>query len=108
MIHEAHEDSRGNLEAIYGHTSKVSVKRRHVSLPVFAGLRQSREPSLTVGLLNRPRLKSVARASARAVSQRNDLRDFDGALAKILGSNALRLSRFDAKLKGGWTYHDFT
>ncbi|MCI0622466.1 MAG: tetratricopeptide repeat protein [Acidobacteria bacterium] len=36
--------------------------------------RQSRRPSFTVGLLNRPRLKSVARASARAESQPNDLR----------------------------------
>ena len=44
--------------------------------------RQSPRPSLTVGLLNRPRLKSVARASARAVPQRNDLWDFDGTVLK--------------------------
>ena len=35
----------------------------------------------TVRLLSRPRLKSVARASARAVLQRNDLGDFDGPWA---------------------------
>jgi len=45
------------------------------------GLRQSPEPSLTVGLLNRfERLKSVARASTRALPRANDLWDFDGAL----------------------------
>ena len=49
------------------------------------GFRQSPQPSLTVGLLNRPRLKSVARASARAVAQRNNLWDFDGSLSQTLG-----------------------
>jgi len=43
-------------------------------------------PSLTVGLLNTPRLiKSVARASARAVPQRNDLPDFWRGPAKPAG-----------------------
>ena len=41
---------------------------------------KSPRPSLTVGLLNRPGLKSVARASARALPQRHDLGDFDVAL----------------------------
>jgi hypothetical protein len=36
-------------------------------------------PSLTVGLLNRPELKSVARTSPRPPLHRNDLEDFDGA-----------------------------
>ncbi len=42
---------------------------------------RSKSPALlTVGLLNRPRRKAVARASARVAAQCSDLRDFDGTL----------------------------
>jgi hypothetical protein len=74
-----------------------------------AGFRQSPQPSLTVGLLNRPRLKSVARASARAVAQRNNLWDFDGALgtaaSKVpLSKEAQRIRRNRASLAEGQSF----
>ncbi|MGH9429420.1 MAG: rRNA maturation RNase YbeY [Terriglobia bacterium] len=52
--------------------------------PQDQGSRQCPEPSLTVGLLKRPEVKTVARASARAEPQRNNLWDFDGTLADAL------------------------
>src|SRR5206468_2681582 len=52
---------------------------------------------LTVGLLNRPRLESVARASARVVPQPNHLPGFDGIAA--LNIELIRIDRHQFWIK---------
>lgn len=77
-----------SLQVVSPHRT-VSGKEttRWRSLHLGRGLpasRQSPQPSLAVGLLSKPRRKSVARASARAVvAQCSDLRDFHGTLEGV-------------------------
>ena len=64
----------------------ASLRKRHQVVALQSlGSRQSSWPSFTVGLLNRPKLNSVARASARAVPQPTTYRTLTGPFQNFEG-----------------------